>query len=77
MNMKSLILASAALIAVGGAAFAQNAPALSSAAEVTLSTLAPNLDAASLSPVQVNRINAQVGANEGLTQSDIRTIVGH
>lgn len=74
--MKSLILASATLIAVGGAAFAQNAPALTSAAEVTLSTIAPELNTSDLTAVQVNRINAEVASSNGLSQSQIRSIVG-
>ena len=74
--MKRIALTTAAaLFALTGVASAQSAVPLTSASQVTLSTLAPDLDTGALTPVQVRRINAEVASNDGLTASQIRTIV--
>ncbi|WP_128254707.1 hypothetical protein [Falsirhodobacter deserti] len=75
--MKHIMLASAALIAIAGAAVANPTNGLNSAAEVTLETLAPQVDADSLSAIQVNRINREVGSNDGLSRADLYTILAN
>lgn len=75
--MKRIALATAALIALTGVASAQSAPTLSSAAVVTLSTLAPDLDTSALTAVQVSRLNNSVNSDNNLTAAQIRTIVAH
>ncbi len=75
--MKRIAIAAAALIAVAGVASAQSAPALTSATQVTLQTLAPSLDTASLTPLQVRELNSRVSSDNGLTIAQIRTIVAN
>ena len=73
--MKTLSIVTAALIAVAGVASAQSVPMLSSAVEVTLSTLAPSLDTAALSSIQISELNRAVGSSKGLNQTELSTIL--
>ena len=73
--MKTLSIVTAALIAVAGVASAQSVPMLTSAAEVTLATIAPNLDSASLNAIQISELNRAENSSDGLTRSDLATIL--
>ncbi|QUS36543.1 hypothetical protein [Falsirhodobacter algicola] len=70
--MKRIALATAALVVFAGMA---SATTLSSQAQVTLDTLAPSVQASDLSPIQAKLINRAVNSNEGLTSSDLATIL--
>ena len=73
--METLSIVTAALIAVAGVASAQSVPMLTSAAEVTLATIAPNLDSASLNAIQISELNRAENSSDGLTRSDLATIL--
>ncbi|MDB6454613.1 hypothetical protein [Falsirhodobacter sp. 20TX0035] len=72
--MTRIALASAALLAFAGVASAASSN-LSSASEVTISTLAPDVQVDTLTPIQVREINNSVSSDEGLTQPQLRTIL--
>ncbi|WP_045391801.1 hypothetical protein [Falsirhodobacter sp. alg1] len=67
------IIAALALTAAASANAA--VPTLSSNAQVTLSTLAPQLDEGSLDSLQIKSINRAVGSDNGLDKSDLQSIV--
>ncbi|NUB44551.1 hypothetical protein GEU84_009170 [Fertoebacter nigrum] len=73
--MKTLSIVTAALIAVAGVASAQSVPVLSSVAATTLSTLAPTVDAGSLSAIQIAELNRAAVSSEGLQASDLYSIL--
>ncbi|MCJ8138504.1 hypothetical protein [Falsirhodobacter halotolerans] len=73
--MKYATLIAAALVAFAGAASAQTTPVLNSSSQVVLQTLAPDLDASKLTPIQVRRINNEVASNSGLTKPVLQNIV--
>jgi|GEM_PF-5014537 len=76
--MKTLALATAAVIALSGTAFAQTAAPgdtpLSSGAIEQLRTLNPELDVTTLTPIQINEINEEID-DDGLDESELITIL--
>ena len=76
--MKTFALATAAVVALSGAAFAQTAAPgdmpLSSGAIEQLRTLNPELDVTTLTPIQINEINEEV-AGDGIDEGELITIL--
>jgi hypothetical protein len=56
-------------------ASAQAVPALTSVAATSLSQLAPNADAGSLSAIQISELNRAAVSDEGLTHADLYSIL--
>ncbi|WP_045391798.1 hypothetical protein [Falsirhodobacter sp. alg1] len=72
--MKHIAIIAALALAAASSANAAT-PTLSSNAQVTLSTLAPELDTDSLDTLQVKRLNRAVVSDEGLNHSELQTIL--
>lgn len=74
--MKNILLSvCVAGCAIGGTAFAAPPVGLSSASEVALRALAPDVLSHDLSPLQVREINNEVHSDDGITLADVRRIV--
>ncbi|WP_045391807.1 hypothetical protein [Falsirhodobacter sp. alg1] len=72
--MKRIAIIAALTLATAASANAA-APTLSSNAQVTLSTLAPQLEESSLDVLQIKRINRAVVSDEGLGEPELRNIL--
>lgn len=68
-------LTAVALLALTGTAFADPVQNLHSDAQVTLNAVAPEVDATDLTPIQISRLNSAVASDEGLSRSQVLTIV--
>lgn len=73
--MKRFAFAAVALIVLSGTTFAGPQDTLTSASVVTLQTLAPELDVSNLTPTQVSHINNEVASDNGISRSDLLTLI--
>ena len=74
--MKRISLIALIVLASSGATFAGPKVALESSAQVTLHTLAPDLETEGLTEVQISQINAKASSDNGITRSQLLTILG-